>query len=117
MSPQSMRRPLIEWSRVCGTKLPTLFAVGIEVVSKKIKEHPYWRFGVLVFGVGLSVLTWFHMSRATRQANSDREKAIIETSERVSAKVSESVRSQFRRVSPNPLVLNTLKQSITCKPR
>jgi hypothetical protein len=71
--------------------LPTLFAVGIEVISKEIKEHPYWRIGVLSFGVGLSALTWFQMSRATKAANVDREQAIVETSEKVSAKVSESV--------------------------
>ncbi len=32
--------------------LPTLFAVGVEVVSKEIKDHPYWRIVVLTFGVG-----------------------------------------------------------------
>jgi len=71
--------------------LPTLFAVGIEMVSKEIKEHLYWRIVVLTFGVGLSVLTWFQMSRANKAASIDRGNAIVETSEKVSAKVSESV--------------------------
>src|SRR5579859_395677 len=71
--------------------LPTVFALGIEVVSKEIKEHPYWRIGVLAFGIGLSALTWFQISRATKAATVDRENAIVETSRRVSATVSESV--------------------------
>src|SRR5216684_158795 len=71
--------------------LPTLFAVGIEVVSKEIKAHPYWRIAVLAFGLGLSALTWFQMSQATKAANTERAKAIVETSEKVSAQVSESV--------------------------
>lgn len=71
--------------------LPTLFAVGIEVASKEIKQHPYWRVGVLLFGVGLSGLTWVQMSRATKAAAKDREAAILETSQRVSTDVSKSV--------------------------
>jgi hypothetical protein len=71
--------------------LPTLFAVFIEVTSKKIKERQYWKNAVRAFGVGLSAVTWFQMSRAGRTANIDRQNAIVETSERVSAKVSESV--------------------------
>jgi len=71
--------------------LPTLFAVGIEVVSKEIKQHPYWRVAVLAFGIGLSALTWFQMSRANKIASTDRQAAIVETSKQVSAAVSESV--------------------------
>lgn len=44
--------------------LPTLFAVVLEAVSKEIKERPYWRIGVLAFGVGLSALTWLQIARA-----------------------------------------------------
>ncbi len=71
--------------------LPTLFALGIEAVSKEIKEHPYWRIGVIAFGVGLSALTWFQMSQANEAARADREAAVVDTSKRVSAAVSESV--------------------------
>src|SRR5712692_4616018 len=71
--------------------LPTLFAFGIELVSKEIKQHPYWRVGVIVCGLGLSTLAWFQMSRANRAARADRESAIVDTSKRVSAAVSESV--------------------------
>lgn len=75
---------ILAWAVVI---LPTIFALGIEVVSKEIREHPYWRIGVIVFGIGLSSLTWFQMSQATKVANREQERAI----ERVSAKVSESV--------------------------
>src|SRR5216684_61281 len=71
--------------------LPTLFAVVLEVVSKEIKENAYWRVGVLAFGMGLSALTWFQVSRATKAADADRQNAIVETSQRVSAEVSKSV--------------------------
>ena len=64
--------------------LPTLFAVGIEVVSKEIKEHLNWRIAVLGFGVGLSVLTWFQMSRAANNARKDQEDAIKTTATKVS---------------------------------
>jgi hypothetical protein len=79
---------LLSWAVVI---LPTAFALVIEVVSKEMKERPYWRVGVIAFGIGLSSLTWFQMSRATKEANADREKAIVETSEKVSSKVSASV--------------------------
>jgi hypothetical protein len=48
---------------VLAVLLPTLFAVVIEVASKEIRAHPYWRIGVLAFGVGLSALTWVQISR------------------------------------------------------
>jgi hypothetical protein len=79
---------ILAWAVVV---LPTVFAVGIEVVSKEIKEHPYWRVGVIVFGIGLSSLTWFQMSRANKEAFFERQTAVEETSQRVSASVSESV--------------------------
>jgi hypothetical protein len=79
---------LLSWAVVI---LPTAFALGIEVVSKEIRDRPYWRLGVIAFGIGLSSLTWFQMSRATNAANTDRKKAIVETSEKVSARVSASV--------------------------
>jgi hypothetical protein len=71
--------------------LPTLFALAVEIVSKEIKEHPYWRAAVLAFGIGLSALTWFQLSRATKEAAVDREAAIQETSRKVSGDVSEAV--------------------------
>lgn len=94
--------------------LPTLFAVGIEVVSKEIKEHPVWRIAVLAFGVGISVLTWFQISRAAAVANREREQAIVETSERVSAKVSESVSKSVSKAVGEQYTqtINTLQQQI-----
>lgn len=46
--------------------LPTLFAVVIEMVSKEIKDRPKWRICVLLFGLGLSALTWTQISRADK---------------------------------------------------
>ena len=54
---------ILSWAVVI---LPTLFALGIEVVSKEIKEHPYWRAAVLTFGLGLSVLTGLQIHRADK---------------------------------------------------
>jgi len=47
--------------------LPTLFAVGIELVSKEIRKHPYWRVGVIAFGFSVSALTWLQIQRANGQ--------------------------------------------------
>ena len=74
--------------------LPTLFAVGIEVVSKEIKEHLNWRIAVLGFGVGLSVLTWFQMSRAANNARKDQEDAIKTTATKVSEQVAPRVAAE-----------------------
>jgi len=71
--------------------LPTLFAVVLELVNKEIKESGYWRVGVMAFGLSLSALTAHQMVRATETANPDRNSAIVETSQHVSAAVSESV--------------------------
>jgi hypothetical protein len=67
--------------------LPTLFAAGIEIVSKEIKQHPYWRVGVIAFGIGLSALTWLQISRASRSAILDRQAVIEETSTSVAGTV------------------------------
>lgn len=74
--------------------LPTLFAVGIEVVSKEIKDHLYWRIAVLAFGVGLSALTWFQMSRAARNAAIEQENAIERTATKVSEQVAPKVAAE-----------------------
>jgi hypothetical protein len=44
--------------------LPTLFAVGMEVINKEVRESTFWRIAVLVFGIAVSLLTWLQMSRA-----------------------------------------------------
>jgi hypothetical protein len=84
----AMLDQILSWMVVI---LPTLFAVGIEIVSRGIKERPYWRVAVIAFGLGLSSLTWLQMSRANKAASIDRQTAIIETSRQVSAEVSKSV--------------------------
>jgi hypothetical protein len=74
--------------------LPTLFAVGIELVSKEVKERPFWRVAVLVFGVGLSLLTWFQMSLAAEKAATDQENAIQKTAAEVSNQVAPRVAAE-----------------------
>jgi hypothetical protein len=69
--------------------LPFVFAVVIEVVNKNVKERTTWRVGVIAFGVLLSGLMWFQMSRATKAALVDRNGAVAETSQRVSASVTQ----------------------------
>jgi hypothetical protein len=71
--------------------LPILFGFSIEIVPKNVRENPYYRLCVAVFGIALSALIWFQMSRADRIAKGDRESAIAETATRVSGTVSESV--------------------------
>jgi predicted transcriptional regulator len=67
--------------------LPTIFAVVIELVSEDIKKSGFWRVGVLVFGVVLSILTFYQIHRADGIAAKDREDAIEKTSQSVSEKV------------------------------
>jgi hypothetical protein len=71
--------------------LPTLFAVGIELVSKEIRDNRYWKWGVLAFGVVISALTGTQIYRANKNGAANTQKAIEETSSKVSASVSESV--------------------------
>jgi hypothetical protein len=93
--------------------LPTLFAVGIEVVSKKIKDHRYWRFGVIAFGVVVSILTGFQIWKAKEEANADRQGAITETSDRVSKSVSQSVSQQYAQTINNlQLQIESLKHQL-----
>ena len=78
----------LEWIVIV---LPTLFAVSIEILTRSMREHTLYRLGVIFFGIGLSALTWFQISRAHRTASAEQENAIVETSKRVSAEVSASV--------------------------
>ena len=90
--------------------LPTLFAVVIEMVSKEIKEHPYWRVGVALFGISLSLLTGFVLYRNDRIARNDREGAIRETSKQVAAEttkiVTEAMGKQY-----NALITEVTRQN------
>jgi hypothetical protein len=94
--------------------LPTIFALSIEVVSKEMKERPYYRIGIIGFGILLSGLTWLQIYRAHKQAAKEQEIAIEETSERVSSKVSESVsRSVTKSVSEQYTeTINSLQSKI-----
>lgn len=71
--------------------LPALFGLLIELVSKDVREHRFWKVAVVVFGIGLSLLTFYQIHRADKKADADRTNATIETSQRVSKQVTESV--------------------------
>jgi hypothetical protein len=70
---------------------PFLLTVGIEVIDKRRREGASWRYGVMVFGLALSGLTWLQQARETTASARDRESAIQETSEKVAAETSKTV--------------------------
>jgi len=80
--------------------MPTLFALGIEVIDERVRKNRSWRIGVIVFGISLSALTWSQQTRSLRAAASDRETAIKETSKRIaedtSRNVTEALKSQYQ---------------------
>lgn len=71
--------------------LPTLGSLGLALVDSKIRGNRRLFWTLIVFGLVVSILTWIQMSRAMKAASADRESAIVETSEKVSATVSRSV--------------------------
>jgi len=96
--------------------LPTLFAVGIEVVSKEIKELPYFRVVVVAFGVGLSVLTWFQMSRSDKTAKAERKSAISETATNVTANIGSALTKaleDYNRAHPQQQIRPELLTELT----
>lgn len=52
--------------------LPTLFAVGIEVVSKDLRERRLWRVAVLVFGIVTSLSLGYRCPVPTRLTDASR---------------------------------------------
>lgn len=54
---------ILTWAVIA---LPTLFAVGLEVISEGLRRSRRWRWGVMVFGVCISVLTGAQIYRSDR---------------------------------------------------
>ena len=54
----------LEWAVIA---LPTLFAVGLELISDGIRSDKRWRWGVTLFGIGISVLTGLQISRSNNE--------------------------------------------------
>jgi len=75
---------------------PTLFALGIEVISEEIRKSGRWRVGVLCFGLLLSGLTWWQQSRERKTSAREREEAIQETAMETSKRVTSAVTEQFK---------------------
>jgi hypothetical protein len=67
--------------------LPTIFAVLIEMIDKRVRERASWRYWVFAFGLALSSLTALQQSRERTASARDREEAIQETSEKVAPRV------------------------------
>jgi hypothetical protein len=74
---------------------PTIFVLVLEFVSDEIRKTIWWRIGVTVFGVSLSLLTLWQLTSERRTAAKDRESAITETSTRVSTDVTRAVTQQY----------------------
>jgi hypothetical protein len=75
---------------------PTLFAVGVEVMSEDARKSQFWRCGVVLFGVFLSGLTWWQISRQEEHEKSERKNAIEDTASKTAAKVSVVVGEQYK---------------------
>lgn len=59
-----MGNQLLSWAVVV---LPFLFAIGIEVIDEDIrKRSKKYRVGVILFGIGISALTWFQMTQSDK---------------------------------------------------
>jgi len=71
--------------------LPSIFGLTMELVSKSIRERWYYRLGIVVFEISLSGLTYLQIYRSLKVAAQEQQKAVEETSKKVSANVSESV--------------------------
>jgi hypothetical protein len=74
--------------------LPTLFALGLELVDEKIRKHPFWKYGVIAFGITLSALTFWQQSRAVKNAKKDQEEAIQRTAEKISKELAPKVAAE-----------------------
>jgi hypothetical protein len=75
--------------------LPFLFAIGVELVPKEERDSPYWKAGIVGFGLVLSALTWTQMARAVKVASKDRQDAIIETATRTSEIVNAKIKDNM----------------------
>lgn len=79
---------LLGWAVII---FPTLFAIGLELINEDIRKRRNWRWGVLLFGLCLSALTWWQQVRAVRQAATDRQEAIGHTADRIAKQTTENV--------------------------
>lgn len=75
--------------------LPILFGLSIEVVPKRVRENPYYRLAVVLFGIMLTALIWFQMSRANTLAKRERESVIQETAAATASRVTGVLNEQY----------------------
>lgn len=77
---------------------PTIFAVCVEVMSENVRKHPFWKYGVIFFGIVLSVLTWLQISIQDANARREQQAAIEEVASKTSERVTKVVSSQYQSV-------------------
>jgi hypothetical protein len=70
---------------------PTLFALGLEVMNDNVRKHRFWKYGVILFGISLSALTFWQQYRAVKNAKADEENAIQHTAENVTKELAPKV--------------------------
>lgn len=85
----------------------------LELVDEKIRKHPFWKYGVVVFGIILSAATWWQMSRQEAAASIEQERAIervaSETSQRVTKTVSQEYQAMITDLTSQ---IQSLKQQL-----
>jgi hypothetical protein len=70
---------------------PTLFALGLEIMNENVRKHRFWKYGVILFGISLSALTFWQQYRAVKNAKADEEIAIQHTAENVTKELAPKV--------------------------
>lgn len=79
---------ILSWAVII---LPTLFALTLEFVNEEIRKHRVWKVGVIVFGILLSVLTFWQQKRAATNADTAQRKALDENASKVAKETTDNV--------------------------
>ncbi|HEV2489795.1 MAG TPA: hypothetical protein VGT03_08300 [Candidatus Acidoferrales bacterium] len=80
---------------------PTLFAISVELMSEGVRKHWLWRYVVIIFGLSLSALTLWQISRQETSANIAQESAIERVASETSQKVTQTISEQYKGIVSN----------------
>ncbi len=84
---------------------PTAFAITVEIVSEKVRKDPFWKWGVAVFGIALSALTYWQIGRQEKSASVEQKQAVervsAEVTTNVTASVTKAVGEQYQGIVKN----------------
>lgn len=80
---------------------PTVLAICVEIMSEEVRKHRYWKYGVIVFGVTLSILTWVQISVQESASKHDQQVAIEHVASETSQKVTKVVSVEYQSVVTN----------------